>query len=96
MDSDAKIAGMLARHRRDAVLLHRPYPPFAAAATKSKFGGLPALPPAIEWPRMADGTPLHFLAQIDCRALPFRSALPERGMLFFFLSLIHISEPTRH
>lgn len=84
MDSDAKIAGMFARHRREAVLLHRPYPPFAAATTKSKFGGLPALPPDIEWPRMADGTALHFLVQIDCGALPFHSALPERGMLFFF------------
>ena len=33
---------------------------------------------------MKDGTPLHFLAQIDCRALPFRSSLPDQGMLFFF------------
>lgn len=84
MDSDAKIGGLLARFRSDAILLHRPYPPFAAAATESRFGGLPALPAGIDWPRMADGTPLHFLAQVDCRALPFRSALPERGMLFFF------------
>lgn len=84
MDSNAKIAELFARHRADAVLLHRPYPPFAAAATKSRFGGLPALPSAIDWPRMKDGTPLHFLAQVDCRALPFPGGLPERGMLFFF------------
>jgi hypothetical protein len=33
---------------------------------------------------MADGLPLHFLVQIDCRDIPFASELPERGMLFFF------------
>lgn len=84
MNSDARIADLLNRYRRDAILLHRPYPPYAAAGTKSKFGGLPALPPGTEWPRMATGTPLHFLAQVDCGAMPVRSALPERGMLFFF------------
>ncbi|MBA3942074.1 MAG: hypothetical protein C0520_12765 [Sphingopyxis sp.] len=84
MDSNAKIADLFARHKADAVLLHRPYPPFAAAATKSRFGGLPALPSAIDWPRMKDGTPLHFLAQVDCGALPFPGGLPEGGMLFFF------------
>ena len=84
LDIDKQIAELMARHRSDAVLLHRPYPPFTAAATNSRFGGLPALPAAIDWPRMKDGTPLHFLAQIDCSALPFRSALPDRGMLFFF------------
>lgn len=84
MDSVAKIAEIFARHRSEAVLLHRPYPPFAVAVTNSRFGGLPALPGAIDWPRMKDGTPLHFLAQIDCSALPFPCALPDRGMLFFF------------
>ncbi|MDR6832194.1 MULTISPECIES: DUF1963 domain-containing protein [unclassified Sphingopyxis] len=84
MDSSAKIAEIFARHRSAAVLLHRPYPPFASAATQSRFGGLPALPDAIEWPRMKDGTPLHFLAQIDCSALPVRGVLPDRGLLFFF------------
>jgi hypothetical protein len=33
---------------------------------------------------MADGVPLHFLVQVECRDLPFDSELPERGMLFFF------------
>lgn len=84
MEIDAQIAELMARHRRDAVLLHRTYPPTEAPATNSKFGGLPALPPGTQWPRMADGVPLHFLAQIDCGAIPFRCALPERGMLFFF------------
>lgn len=84
VDSSAKIAEIFVRHRGEAVLLHRPYPPFAAPATHSRFGGLPALPEGFDWPRMTDGTPLHFLAQIDCSALPFPCALPDHGLLFFF------------
>ncbi|MBJ7441711.1 MAG: DUF1963 domain-containing protein [Sphingopyxis sp.] len=84
MNFDEQISAVLARHRNDAVLLHRTYPPTDALPTNSRFGGLPALPSVAEWPRMADGTPLHFLAQIDCAAMPFRSALPDRGILFFF------------
>jgi len=75
---------LLARHRRDAVLLHRFYPPSAAPRTNSKFGGLPRLPDSHDWPRTADGVPLHFLAQIDCADVPFRTQLPPAGVLFFF------------
>jgi Domain of unknown function (DUF1963) len=72
------------RYRRDAVLLHHPYPPYAGPRTNSKFGGLPTLPANVEWPRSSDGTPLHFFAQVDCADIGFRTELPERGVLFFF------------
>jgi hypothetical protein len=72
------------RHRREAVLLHRPYPPHEAPRTNSRFGGLPRLPAQYEWPRASDGTPLHFQAQIDCGDIPFATPLPDRGVLFFF------------
>jgi uncharacterized protein YwqG len=80
---------ILSAHRVRAILLHRPYPPDKFPAVRSKLGGLPALPPGIEWPRgrnpQGHDVPLHFLAQIDCAELP-RGAepLPTEGMLFFF------------
>jgi hypothetical protein len=72
------------RYRREAVLLHRPWPPHAAPPTNSHFGGLPRLPESCAWPRTSSGKPLHFLAQIDCADIPFPTVLPERGVLFFF------------
>jgi hypothetical protein len=42
------------------------------------------LPERYEWPRTSGGTPLHFLAQVDCADIRFKTALPERGVLFFF------------
>lgn len=81
---DTRFDAYFARHRRDAVLLHRPYPPQCAPRTNSKFGGLPRLPDHYEWPRDGNGVPLHFLAQIDCADIAFETALPERGVLFFF------------
>lgn len=75
---------LLARHRRDWILLHRYYPPHAAPRTNSKFGGLPRLPEHHAWPCTPEGVPLHFLAQIDCADIPFRTQLPPRGVLFFF------------
>ena len=71
-------------HRRDAVMLHRPYPPHTGPRTNSKFGGLPRLPAHYEWPRDANGVALHFLAQVDCADIGFETPLPERGVLFFF------------
>jgi hypothetical protein len=82
-DSD-EIDALFRRYRRDAVLLHRPWPPHAGPPTSSHFGGLPRLPETHAWPRTSHGTPLHFMAQIDCADIPFRTALPERGVLFFF------------
>lgn len=84
MSTDQQVAALFKRLRQDAILLHRPYPPYLAEESKSKFGGLPNLPVDVAWPRMKHGTALHFLAQIDCSRLPFRCELPDRGMLFFF------------
>lgn len=81
---DRKAVQLLNRHRCEAVLLHRPYPPHSGPRTNSKFGGLPRLPVQYNWPRTPGGVPLHFLAQIDCADVPFRTTLPERGVLFFF------------
>lgn len=72
------------RYRRDGVLLHRPWPPHAGPPTNSHFGGLPRLPETHAWPRTSHGTPLHFMAQIDCADIRFKTSLPERGVLFFF------------
>ena len=72
------------RYRRDAVLLHRPYPPHAGPRTNSWLGGLPGLPAHLDWPRASDGTPLHFFAQVDCADVAFPTPLPDRGVLFFF------------
>lgn len=72
------------RYRRDAVLLHQPWPPHAGPPTNSHFGGLPRLPESHAWPRTSTDTPLHFLAQIDCADIGFQTVLPERGVLFFF------------
>ncbi len=75
---------LFGRYRRQAVLLHRPWPPHAGPPTNSRFGGLPRLPEDHAWPRTSSGTPLHFLAQVDCADIRVRTALPDRGVLFFF------------
>jgi uncharacterized protein YwqG len=63
----------------------------------SKLGGLPTLPPDIDWPRHGQaGTPLHFLSQIELSSLPptplhnapGAPTLPKRGLLFFFADMV--------
>lgn len=52
----------------------------------SRIGGLPDLPPEVEWPHI-EGWPLSFLAQIrlaDLRGLPGAEDLPVSGLLAFF------------
>ena len=82
--SDAHVEKVIHEYRRTAVLLHPRYPPHAGPPCNSRFGGLPTLPADDEWPRTAEGTPLHFFAQIDCAEITFPTALPDRGVLFFF------------
>jgi hypothetical protein len=79
-----EVDALFRRYRREAVLLPQPWPPHAGPPTNSHFGGLPRLPEGCAWPRTSGGTPLHFMAQIDCADIRFRTALPERGVLFFF------------
>jgi uncharacterized protein YwqG len=73
--------------RRPAIWLQRG----GHAASRSKVGGLPELPPGVLWPRQGrTKTPLHFLAQIDLASLPATPlipggpTLPPRGLLSFF------------
>lgn len=76
---------VLRRHRMDAIMLHRAWPPTDMPAANSRLGGLPSLPKGLAWPRSkASGLPLHFLAQIDLTELPPNGLLPTQGMLFFF------------
>lgn len=53
----------------------------------SKMGGCPDLPAGMEWPRMASGIPLSFIAQIDfgeVKPHDLENKLPDRGVLSFF------------
>lgn len=52
----------------------------------SRFGGVPDLPPGVEWPDR-DGVPMEFVAQLrlaDLAGLDPDRRLPERGSLLFF------------
>lgn len=81
----AKIEALMDRLEEPAILALRPYPPVDLPEVNSQLGGLPLLPSEAHWPRASDGTPLHFLARIDCSELPQkRGPLPEHGILQFF------------
>ena len=61
-----------------------------AAPGLSKLGGVPDLPPEIEWPSISR-KPLGFIAQIDCAMVvqvSEASLLPRSGMLFFFYDFV--------
>lgn len=93
------IEEIMAERQMPAIFLARTWPIGAQAPGRSYLGGLPCLPPHIPWPRLGDasgpqphdmGTPLHFLAQIDCRDLPDlegASILPSDGDLLFFADI---------
>ena len=86
------INALMDRFARRCVRIHRPFPPPCTRSGRSKLGGLPNLPPDIEWPygrsrhrSSPTSTPLQFLAQIDCSELPrCGDLLPLSGMLYFF------------
>src|SRR5262249_49635181 len=67
--------------------------PYAASRTVSSWlGGAPHAPRDFDWPNDVDGTPLHFLAQIDLASLkpePETGArppgLPDDGALLVFV-----------
>lgn len=75
--------------RRNPIALTRAsrLDPAAAAASKSWFGGQPALG-GQAWPVSSDGIPLHFMAQIDLAELQREAPcdiLPSTGALLFFM-----------
>lgn len=81
----AKIDQIMQQVEERAILARRPYPPVDLPGARSQVGGLPILRSDTDWPRTRDGTPLHFLARIDCSELPEpRGPLPSRGVLQFF------------
>ncbi|MBR0983882.1 DUF1963 domain-containing protein [Bradyrhizobium liaoningense] len=85
-----------------AVLVRRSDLPVPLAhPARSFFGGLPKLPPHVDWPT-ADVTAcetletvaLTFVAQIDLAEVPGAgwSPLPTRGTLYFFCSSVFVGE----
>ncbi|HEX8241558.1 MAG TPA: DUF1963 domain-containing protein [Allosphingosinicella sp.] len=84
MDLEARAEALVERYSRPAILLHRPYPAHSARTGNSHFGGLPSLPPGTEWPRTRAGVPLHFLCQVDCGEIDWKTELPDCGILYFF------------
>ncbi|MEW4447456.1 DUF1963 domain-containing protein [Qipengyuania sp. JC766] len=80
---------------RVGIVLRRQIPP-RDKAPRSWLGGLPMMPDDMEWPRGtnpdnsdAGDVPLHFVAQIECSALPddlWDGSGPRDGWLLFFLN----------
>ena len=61
--------------------------PAGEEKVRSHLGGLPDLPPDVEWPETPNRIAMNFIAQIDCSGLPRSEALPElpqNGTLLFF------------
>ncbi|KAF0115722.1 MAG: hypothetical protein FD150_882 [Rhodobacteraceae bacterium] len=86
-----EITALIADRAQDSILLNRVWPVGAPVTTNSWLGGLPCLPPVMDWLRNAQsGLPQHFLAQVDCADLPTlngTSPLPRDGLLLFFSDL---------
>ncbi|MEF2278061.1 DUF1963 domain-containing protein [Deinococcus sp. YIM 134068] len=83
---------------RSAVLLCLGEPDPTPTPGTSRIGGLPDLPPSLEWPLSAGGEALVFLLQLDLRDVPHFAGnpLPQRGMLFLFLGLDEPASDVEH
>lgn len=71
-----------------SVILRRQVPIRYDEPSRSWLGGLPMMSEQIKWPRDAEGTPLHFLAQIACADLPadlWNGLGPRTGWLLLFV-----------
>ena len=72
-----------------AIVFREQFPP-ESNASLSFYGGAPVVPAGFVWPTGMNGTPLHFLLQVDCRAIPAEArldSLPGDAVLHFFLDL---------
>lgn len=92
-----ELAKKIARYPREAVLWTRSGIPSSGGDCTSYFGGLPRLPPSMEWPRLTMASPVDglrflgsptFLGQLDFADIdpPFARAqrLPTKGVVYFF------------
>lgn len=74
------------RAEHPAIVL-RPLPDADALASAARFGGDPALPTDVPWPKDAAGRPMHHVMQIDCARLPAVDPdFPAHGTLFLFIT----------
>lgn len=81
-----------------SVVLRRQVPP-RSEAPRSWLGGLPMMPPHVEWPRSVSAEvpergerPLHFVAQVACADLPpqlWGGLGPRHGWLLLFIDPNH-------
>ncbi|MDZ7627718.1 MAG: DUF1963 domain-containing protein [Parvularculaceae bacterium] len=71
-----------------SVVLRRQVPIRFDEEPHAWLGGLPRLPAGVQWPRAKTGTPLHFVAQVDCTRLPaelWGGLGPREGWLLVFV-----------
>src|SRR5262245_6286164 len=102
--AEEAVNALMDRFAKPCIRIHRPFPPPRSRRGRSKLGGLPNLPPGIEWPHGREhfgfkrgSIPLHFMAQIDCSELPHvDTALPRSGMLFFFANIDDAADWMEH
>lgn len=102
------LAKEIASRPRNAVLWTRSAIPTAGSECTSYFGGLPRLPPNLQWPRLqlasswdgsrAPGSPT-FLGQIDfadIAAFARAERLPSSGVLYFFCDTCFVDGEPAH
>ncbi|MBM3476681.1 MAG: DUF1963 domain-containing protein [Armatimonadetes bacterium] len=84
-----RLADAIEQSVRESLLLRTtPVPDGGMPVGRSRIGGMPDLPPEVEWPTWND-QPLAFIAQISLSELPpyeFLEVLPSTGVLSFFYS----------
>lgn len=91
--SEAERVAAVDEMRRPALLLSKMPTRDTPGAPGCWLGGLPSMPPEIEWPWCRHQgkavVPMHFVAQIDLSQVPHVPSfpkMPETGTLFFFMT----------
>lgn len=102
--SDAEFADLREAARYPTLCLCKTLSSNGLGAPGCSMGGLPKLPPNVEWPWYQPHgrpyVPMHFVAQINLASVPEMEKLPEfprRGTLFFFFTPtmpVHVDTPT--